>query len=156
MFDRLFIGAGNPSPPLLTRRRFLFAATAFFLLMIAAGAVPGKAEAASALVGDKLLHVVAYTLLTALVFGALRGRPISRGMRTVLIVAVLGAVDESIQALLPYRHANWADWKFDLMAAAACVSLLIVFLQGRSVPASSFRTMQTDPRKPRKQGHISN
>src|SRR5687768_325302 len=114
MFERFFLGAGNPSPPLSTRRRFLFAATAFFLLMIAAGAVPGKAEAASALVGDKLLHVLAYALLTGLVFGALRGRPVSRGVRAVLAVAMLGAVDESIQALLPYRHANWADWKFDL------------------------------------------
>lgn len=138
MFERFFLGAGNPSPPLPTRRRFLFAAVAFFLLMIAAGSVPGKAEAASALVGDKLLHVLAYTLLTGLVFGALRGRPVSRGVRAVLTVAMLGAVDESIQALLPYRHANWADWKFDLMAAVACVSLLIVFLQSRSAPASDF------------------
>jgi VanZ family protein len=89
-------------------------------------------------------------LLTGLIFGALRGRPVSRGVRAVLTVALLGAVDEAIQALLPYRHANWDDWKFDLMAAVVCAGLLIVLLLRRSVPASDFRAVGTTSRKPQK------
>jgi VanZ family protein len=113
----------------ITPRRCLFAALTFFALMIAAGAIPGKAEAASSVVGDKLLHFIAYAVLTGLVFGATRANLLSTGQHalyTLLVIAVLGVVDESIQALLPYRNANWADWKIDMLASISCVALLVL------------------------------
>jgi VanZ family protein len=44
-----------------------------------------------------------------------------RAWRTMLIVALLGLLDEVIQGLMPYRHADLRDWKVDLLAAA-CAS----------------------------------
>lgn len=110
----------------VTPPRCLLAALILFALMVAVGAVPGKAQALSAAVYDKLLHFAAYALLSGLVYGALSGRPAVRALRTLVVVGALGALDEAIQGLMPYRDANWMDWNFDMMAALTCVALLIM------------------------------
>ncbi|HJV80512.1 VanZ family protein [Noviherbaspirillum sp.] len=109
----------------ITPRHYLFAAVAFFSLMVGIGAIPGQAQALSAMVYDKLLHVIAYAFLTGLVWGAVTSRPLYRAVQTVMIVALLGGVDESIQSLMPYRDANWLDWQFDVLASVSCVVLLL-------------------------------
>ncbi|WP_136420194.1 VanZ family protein [Herbaspirillum sp. ST 5-3] len=109
----------------MTPRRYLFAAAAFFSLMVGVGAIPGQAQALSTVVYDKLLHVTAYAFLTGLVWGAVTSRPLYRAAQTVLIAALLGGIDESIQSLMPYRDANWLDWQFDVLASASCVVLLL-------------------------------
>lgn len=110
----------------VTPRRCLLAAAFLFLLMIAVGSIPGQAEAVNAAVGDKLMHFLAYAALTVLVFGGLPGDPFTSAIRTLLVIALMGATDEAIQALLPYRHANWSDWTIDLLAASSSVAVMLV------------------------------
>lgn len=109
---------------LLTPRRCRAAAILFFLLMVGIGSVPGKAQALSAAVHDKYLHFAAYALLSALLYGSLAAGSSLRGLRTLAVAGVLGAIDEAIQALLPYREAALADWQVDMLAALSCVLVL--------------------------------
>ncbi|MDP3842575.1 MAG: VanZ family protein [Oxalobacteraceae bacterium] len=99
-------------------------AFAFFALMVAIGAIPGEATALSAMVPDKLLHFTAYASLSGLIYSGLTGRPLSRAVRTLLAIALLGGLDETIQSFMPYRSADWADWEFDMLAALTCVVVL--------------------------------
>lgn len=114
---------------LVTPSRCLIAAALLYVLMLSIGAIPGKAEALSAAVYDKFLHFAAYTVLSGLVYRGLGGRravgPVMRAAGTLAVTGALGAMDEALQALLPYRDANWADWNVDMMAALFCVALLI-------------------------------
>lgn len=102
----------------------------FYAALIVIGSIPGKAETASEIVSDKWLHFCAYAILTALVFGAIRQRAGWRGsgwlrvVITVLIVALLGALDEAIQTRFPYRNASWLDWQVDVMAAIVTATVL--------------------------------
>ncbi|HZW12785.1 MAG TPA: VanZ family protein [Noviherbaspirillum sp.] len=111
---------------IVTPARCLMAAALLYALMVLVGAVPGKAEAMSAAVYDKLLHFAAYAVLSGLVYLGLRGRPAPRALRTLIVTAVLGGLDEAIQSFMPYRHANWADWRVDMLAALSCVALMIL------------------------------
>ncbi len=97
----------------------------FFLLMVGAGAVPGQADLLSARVGDKLLHILAYGLMTLLCFAAVAAPPLHRAAVTLGTIALLGLADEAIQSLLPYRNASLIDWCFDI-GTATLVSLLLL------------------------------
>jgi VanZ family protein len=108
------------------QRSCLIAALTFFCVMIAVGALPGSANALSAVIYDKLLHFSAYALLSTLVYAGLPGTPAARSLRTLAIIFVLGSIDEMIQLLLPYRNPNWLDWKFDMLAAMTCVGMLML------------------------------
>ena len=149
MLDRFPIVRNALRPEFFTRRRCMLGAFAFFILMIAIGSLPGKAHAASSIVGDKPLHLIAYAVLPALVYGALRGTPMMRGAATLLIIALLGAADEAIQALLPYRFANWADWKFDMLAAISCIAVLMLLpsLQSGRTPMTGCHPESIAPLK---------
>ena len=110
----------------MPQRHCLIAAIAFFCAMVAIGAVPGTADALSAVFYDKLLHFTAYALISTLVYAGLRGTPAVRALCTLAFIFVLGSIDETIQLLLPYRSPNWLDWKFDMLAALTCVGLLML------------------------------
>jgi VanZ family protein len=101
-------------------------AALLFLLMVLVGAIPGKAEALSAVVYDKLLHFVAYSLLSALICASLPGNRTGRSWRTLLAIAALGALDEGVQGLLPYREASLLDWQVDVLAALFTVTVMSV------------------------------
>lgn len=119
---------------ILTPRRCLIAATILYSLMIGLGSVPGNAQALSATVSDKLLHFFAYAALSALVYGGMPGGAITRGWCTTLAIGALGALDEAIQSLMPYREASWLDWQVDMLAALSCVSLLIMLTSWYQAP----------------------
>lgn len=95
-----------------------------FGVMIVLGAIPGSAHALSSGVGDKTLHLLAYAFMTALCFRALKGTRLAQSLISLLIMAVLGLIDESLQSLLPYRNASLLDWCFDMAAAGT----MIIFL----------------------------
>lgn len=117
--------AHNQAPHrLITPKRCLVVAFSFFALMVAIGAIPGYAKAASAMVDDKVLHFIAYACLSGLIYGGLAGRLVSRAVRTLLTIALLGGLDETIQIFMPYRSADLTDWKFDMLAALSCVVVL--------------------------------
>jgi VanZ family protein len=109
-------------------------AFAFFAAMLLAGAIPGKAEALSAVIYDKLLHFIAYSILSALVYGALEGGLWRRALLAVAAIGLLGAFDEAVQALLSYRHGNLFDWQVDLLAACLTVGALSMLQATRRLP----------------------
>lgn len=108
----------------MTPQRCLSAAIIFFILMVILGAIPGEAHALSEAVHDKLLHFLAYSVLSVLIYASFTGQPAARAFRTLIIIASLGALDEAIQSLMPYRDANWMDWKADMLASLSSVTLL--------------------------------
>jgi len=96
----------------------------FFVIMISAGSVPGKATHLSAHVGDKLLHFMAYGLMSILSFHSITGSRIIRILFSFLLIASLGLIDEGIQYFLPYRNASLTDWCFDIAAAVVVTFFL--------------------------------
>ena len=110
-------------PALRLDTRYLSALLAVFIAMVSIGAIPGEASALSARFGDKLLHSLAFGFMAALAHQSLRGRRMHRMIGSMLIIAMLGLIDESIQYFLPYRNASLLDWCFDIGAAFIVTSL---------------------------------
>ena len=104
----------------------MIAAFLFFLLMVGVGAIPGKAMAASAVVSDKLLHFTAYSILSTLLYCGMSGSRLTRGLRTFLLIALLGGLDELLQSFMPYRSFSRIDWEVDMLAAAICIGFLML------------------------------
>ena len=50
------------------RWTYLVAAISLFVLMLALGSYPGNAQALTEKINDKILHFLAYSLLTALIY----------------------------------------------------------------------------------------
>lgn len=98
--------------------------------MLLIGAIPGEATALSNAVGDKLLHLCAYSFLTCVLFGGLTGNSTGRVFRTIMMIGFLASLDEAIQSLMPYRNANFADWVFDILAAVVTLGILIFLNTG--------------------------
>ena len=114
------------------QRRCRSATGIFFLLMIAIGSIPGKADALSAATNDKFLHFCAYSTLSVLLYLGLGGSTLRRVLGTLLVIALLGLTDETIQYFLPYRNSNTLDWLFNMMAAALSVTLCSAFQHTRT------------------------
>jgi VanZ family protein len=125
--------------PMMTPRRCLLAAAAFFVLTVCLGAVPGKASAFAEMIPDKLLHFVAYAILSCLLYGAVAGSRMVRAFRTFFLIASLGALDEAIQWHMPYRNANLVDWKFDMLAAVSSVAFMTLLHPVSAAPAKQRR-----------------
>ena len=96
----------------------------FFVIMISAGSVPGQANHLSAHFGDKLLHFLAYSLMSILSFHSITGSRIVRTIFSLLLITSLGLIDEGIQYFLPYRNASLTDWCFDIAAAVVVTFFL--------------------------------
>ncbi|MCW0206749.1 hypothetical protein AVE30378_01125 [Achromobacter veterisilvae] len=94
------------------------AAGLFFLALVTVGNLPGLASDMSDAFGDKRLHLAAYAFLTGLIYLSVNRRP---GLTALLAVSALGALDESIQSLFPYRQADFLDLLADISAAGATV-----------------------------------
>lgn len=108
----------TPEPRLvsLTRRLFilLFWAAAAFALVMASlpqpPAIPGYPQ-------DKLLHVLAFVVLTGLWVGAY---PATRPLTILLGLGLFGGLIELIQAApVINRDARAADWLADILAVLA-------------------------------------
>lgn len=102
----------------------LIIALAFFAAMLAIGAIPGEANALSAQISDKLLHFLAYSFLTCCLYASISGDKLRRAWISLLLVGVLGALDETIQRFMPYRSCDLEDWLFDILAGAVSVALI--------------------------------
>lgn len=69
--------------------------------------------------GDKLLHLVEYAILSVLCYRAFRRAAGSFAARravvfTIMTVSLYGATDEVHQAFVPFRTASWLDWAADI------------------------------------------
>ena len=94
------------------------AAGLFFLVLVTVGNLPGLAADMSDAFGDKRLHLVAYAVLTGLIYLSVNRRP---ALVAMLAVSALGVVDETIQSFFPYRQAELLDLLADILAAGATV-----------------------------------
>lgn len=117
-----------PPAAFFTPQRCQIIAAAFFVLMLLIGAIPGEAAALSDAVGDKLLHLCAYSFLTCVLFGGLSGNSAGRAFRTMMMIGLLASLDEGIQSLMPYRNANLTDWMFDILAAGVTLAVLVLLV----------------------------
>ena len=109
------------------RPRWMCLLLVFFIIMLVLGAVPGNADALTNRFDDKLLHLIAYSCMAALCFQSLQGRRLIQSLTSLLIIALLGLIDELVQLLLPYRNASLIDWCFDIAAAITVIIFMNLF-----------------------------
>lgn len=107
-------------------RHSLMAASVAFVLIVIAGILPNAAHAVSSIVPDKVLHFIAYGMLSLLFYYGLPARAslAARVLATWLLIAMLGALDEAIQSLMPYRNADMLDWLCNMTASLTCITVL--------------------------------
>ena len=117
----------------------------FFAAMVALGAIPGSASTLASGVGDKTLHVLAYAFMTALCFLSVRGNRCMQSVATLLIIALLGLIDESLQFLLPYRNASLLDWCFDIAAAIVVITFMNLFTPATTKTSSACEKKSAKP-----------
>jgi VanZ family protein len=109
--------------PRLNRLRYA-AAIVLFLAIVIAGSIPGARAEIGEYAPGVVLHSSAYSVLAVLWFTASRGNGASRTVATLLAIAVMGAIDESVQSFFPYRGADVRDWMVDCSSALlTCIVL---------------------------------
>ena len=111
------------------RWTYLIAAISLFILMLALGSYPGNAQALTEKINDKILHFLAYSLLTALIYLSLNSTKREKFFITLCIMFALSLTDEYIQSILSFRTASLLDLSVDLLAAGlmtSCLSLLTI------------------------------
>ena len=104
------------------------AALIMFLAIVIAGSIPGARADIGQFAPGVVLHSCAYSVLALLWFTASRGSAASRSVATVLAIAVMGAIDESVQSFFPYRGAAVGDWMVDCSAALLVCAFLWMVL----------------------------
>ncbi len=117
--------------PKLRRLRF-GAALLLYGAIVGFGAIPGVRAEIGHYASGIVLHTLAYACITLLLFTGSNGSSARRALRTVLMVAVLGAIDELVQSFLPYRRGAISDWLVDCNAAVISAGLLWAFLPDAS------------------------
>ena len=105
-------------------------ATALILcvLIVMIGSVPGARAEIALVASGIVLHSLAYSCVTFLMFTGSRGSKPARAAKAVLTVVVMGAIDEYVQSFLPYRHGAASDWMLDVASALLTAGLLWALL----------------------------
>jgi VanZ family protein len=117
----------TPTGPVSTIGRW-WPALAWTALIFGASSIPGsRLEDVGFRIPDKLVHGLEYAVLGALLCGILRAgarRPEWRAfLIAVALGALVGALDENYQRLIPLRDSSFADWIADLVGCAAGAAL---------------------------------
>ena len=113
--------------PRLNKLRYT-AAIVLFLAILVAGSIPGARAEIGQYAPGVFLHSTAYSVLALLWFTASRGSAASRTVATVLAIAVMGAIDELVQSMFPYRGADVRDWMVDCSSAVITCAILWMIL----------------------------
>jgi VanZ family protein len=103
--------------------RFRFAFILFGLIL-GLGSIPGARAEVGQVASGLILHSLAYSVITYLLFTGLRGRPGGNALKAWLIIAAMGALDEFVQSFIPYRNGTVRDWAVDVTAGFVVVLLL--------------------------------
>ncbi|HEY8102055.1 MAG TPA: VanZ family protein [Burkholderiaceae bacterium] len=104
----------------------LRAAFIFYFLIIVLGSIPHARAAIGQLASGVVLHSLAYSLITILLFSGIRGNLFKKSAQTLLTIALMGAVDECVQSFFPYRTASIGDWLIDCSASLITTFLLFM------------------------------
>jgi VanZ family protein len=112
----------------------LRAAIVFYALILVGGSLPGAREHIGHYASGLVLHALAYAILTFLLFAGMRGDETSRAVRSVLVIAAMGAFDEYLQSFFPYRNASVTDWLVDVGAGTLAAAALRTFWPRAAAP----------------------
>lgn len=99
-----------------------------YAAILVMGSIPGARAEIGRYATGLVLHSLAYAVLTFLVFTGSGGSGRSRALKSVLTIALMGAGDELLQSLFPYRGAAVSDWLVDCNAAILTSALLWALL----------------------------
>ena len=120
-------------------RRFLPRATlaAFLAAWLVATHVPHIPGPPGPGSWDKVAHFTGYAILAWLVWWNLPSFPRLAQFALVLLIAgIVGGLDEVTQKLVPNRHAEFADWRADMLGAFAMLcfvwSIVVWLDRGRT------------------------
>jgi VanZ family protein len=102
-----------------------------YAVIIMGGAIPGARAEMGNVAPGIVLHSVAYATITYLLLTGSNGSLPARAVKAVLTVAAMGALDEAIQTLLPYRRGALMDWVVDVTAALTCAAVCCILMRGR-------------------------
>lgn len=110
------------------RERRYQAALLLFAAILIAGSIPGARAEIAHVASGIVLHSTAYSCMTVLLYTGTAGTRRYRAVRSLLTVMAMGAADELLQSLLPYRVGALMDWIVDTSASLVSASLLARFL----------------------------
>lgn len=110
MIKQIFLSSSH------ARLRY-WTAILLFLMILVLGSLPGARQEIGLVASGVLLHSIAYAGLTFLLFTGSKGTMVQRGVKSVLTIAAMGALDEFVQSYFPYRHGAVSDWLVDCSAA---------------------------------------
>ncbi|HEY1043823.1 MAG TPA: VanZ family protein [Telluria sp.] len=105
------------------------AAWLMFGVIVIGGAIPGARAEMGNVAPGVVLHASAYATITFLLLTGSAGTLAARALKAVLTVAVMGALDEGIQTLLPYRRGAVTDWVVDVTAALTCAAVCLILMR---------------------------
>ena len=94
-----------------------WSAIVLYLMILVLGSIPNARADIGEVASGVVLHSCAYGGLAFLLFTGGSGSAAWRGVKAVLTVALMGALDETVQSFFPYRHAAVSDWLVDCTAA---------------------------------------
>lgn len=118
------------------RKWEFYLAFLLYLTVLVLGSVPGARAEVGEVASGLVLHVLTYCTITLLLFRGGNGNPWQKAVRAFLIVVFMGAGDEALQSLFPYRTASVTDWLVDICAAFfTCVFLWYVWHKANSALA---------------------
>ncbi|NMM38589.1 MAG: VanZ family protein [Glaciimonas sp.] len=103
------------------------AAFVLYVLIVVLGSIPGARADVGRVASGLVLHGLAYSIITFLLFTGSNGHPTGKALRAWLSVAIMGALDEFAQSFFPYRNAAVGDWAVDVAASFFTVFLLWIF-----------------------------
>lgn len=115
------------------RKLRLGLALVLYLAIVVIGSIPGERHAIGEYASGLVLHSIAYSGLAALWFTGSIGDGAQRALKAVFAIAVMGAVDETIQRFFPYRGASVGDWLVDCVAAVVMATILWAVLPKQSL-----------------------
>jgi VanZ family protein len=100
-----------------------------FAVIVMGGAIPGARAEMGNVAPGVVLHAIAYATIAFLLLTGSHGSLPVRALKAVLTVAAMGAVDESVQTLLPYRRGALMDWLVDVTAALTCAAVCCILMR---------------------------
>lgn len=101
-----------------------WSAIVLYLMILVLGSIPNARADIGEVASGVVLHSCAYGGLAFLLFTGGSGSAAWRGVKAVLTVALMGALDETVQSFFPYRHAAVGDWLVDCSAALLAALLM--------------------------------
>ena len=94
--------------------------------------------------GDKFQHMLAFAMLTSV---ALLGWPQSRRLQILVLLSMLGAIIELVQAIPAlHRDSDWHDWLADTLSILAAIVILDPILRVLRIESSAISEPMREPK----------